>query len=212
LFRNVNNPFANVVLLLIKYRYSGNSFAIICSEMHHHHHNKPPDPATIIALANLELAGIIDRLLRPEHNRSRKLGAYYYVVTETKDIQLLNDYTMPQNIDVLDGQNTVPGQMVALAADGVTREPIGTLKPGSELFIVSDSTIATAALVAGGQEGQFAVTRVAGAKGSVTVVYTAVTTDGRTITNVDGIGDTFNFQGAQTNEAAELTADYGTPV
>lgn len=112
-----------------------------------------------------------------------------------------------QTITVLDGQNNVPGQLIPLAADGVTQEPISTINAGSEAYTSSDTTIATVAPVAG-TEGAFLVTRVPGAVGNVTISYTAVNTAGTTISG----SDNFVFQGPLTGLAQSLTASYGTPT
>lgn len=119
---------------------------------------------------------------------------------------------MPQTINVLAGQNTVPGQLVPVADDNTTIEPIETITAGSEVYTTSDISIATAAAVVGGAEGQFTINRVLGAQGTVTLFYTATTPDGRTITNIGGLPDTFNFQGQPTGIASALTANFGPAV
>lgn len=148
----------------------------------------------------------------PKPVKSKSLTAIYAVVTDSSDIQLIfsnkKNNEMPQTITVLDGQNNVPGQLVPLAADGVTTEPISTINAGSEVYTSSDSTIATVAPVASGPEGSFLVTRVPGAVGNVTISYTAVNTAGVTISG----SDNFIFQGPTTGVAASLTANYGTPT
>jgi hypothetical protein len=145
----------------------------------------------------------------PKQGKAKHLTAVYAVVTDSSDIQLIfsnkNSNEMPQTITVLDGQNNVPGQLVPLAADGVTIEPISTINAGSESYTSSDPSIATAAPVAGGPEGSFLVTRVPGAIGNVAISYTAVNTDGTTISG----SDNFVFQGPSTGVAASLTATYG---
>ena len=125
---------------------------------------------------------------------------------------------MAQTITVLGTQNTVPGQLVPVAADNVTVEPISTIQAGSEVYTVVDqatgttSTVATVAAVPGGAEGQFAVTRITGQSGTVLVSYKALAVDGVTsITNVGGTPDTIIFQGNPTGVAAALTATFGTP-
>lgn len=114
----------------------------------------------------------------------------------------------PQSITVLDGQNNVAGQLVPLAADGVTVEPIDTIKAGSELYTSSDTTVATVAADPSGVEGAFIVSRVTGATGNVTVSYTAVNTAGTTISG----SDNFTFQGPLTGLAQSLSATYSAPT
>lgn len=124
----------------------------------------------------------------------------------------LKSNKMAQTIVVPFGKNTVAGQIVPEKKDGVTTEPITSINPGSEVYTSSDPTIATAAAVTGGAEGQFTVTRVSGATGSVTVLYTAVrAVDGATITNLGGVGDTFQFQGEPDGTPDALTATYSSP-
>ena len=148
------------------------------------------------------------------HKRAKFLKASYYTVDQSGNIifNISNSNSMAaQTITVLPGQNTVPGQIVPVAADGVTKEPISTINAGSEVYTSSNPSIATVAAVPGGSEGQFAVTRVAGQSGTVVITYTAVNTAGTTITNAGGVGDTFIFQGQPSGVAAALTASYGNP-
>lgn len=160
---------------------------------------------------------IIDKLTIPLNApNAAALKAIYSIATKTGDIQIFNsnkiNSIMAQTITVLPGQNTVPGQLVPVASDNTTVEPISTITAGSEVYTSSDPTIATVAAVTGGTEGQFAVTRVAGKSGTITVSYTALAIDGTTtITNVGGTPDTFIFRGQPTGVAAALTATYGTP-
>jgi|SRR6187402_154657 len=164
-----------------------------------------------------KLVGIVDRLTFQELERERRkpkahhLKAVYAIVTDSADIQLVylnkTKINMPQTITVLDGQNTVPGQLVPLAADNVTVEPISTINAGSELYTSSDTTIATVAADPSGVEGAFIVSRVPGANGNATISYTATTPQGTTISG----SDNFVFQGPSTGVATSLTATYGTP-
>lgn len=105
--------------------------------------------------------------------------------------------------------NTIPGQLVPLAIDGVTTEPITTITAGSEVYTSSDTTVATVAPNTAAGEGAFTVSRVAGASGTVVINYTATNTDGVTITNPTG--DSFIFLGQPTGLAQSLSATYGTP-
>lgn len=114
----------------------------------------------------------------------------------------------PQAITVLDGQNNVAGQLVPLAADGVTVEPIDTITAGSEAYTSSDPTVATVAADPSGVEGAFIVSRVTGATGNVTVSYTAKNTAGTTISG----SDNFTFQGPLTGLAQSLSATYSAPT
>lgn len=168
-----------------------------------------------LAKNNSHLTNIVDRLLKErEKPNAFALQANYLTVDPSGNIifNTSKKPQMPQSITVLPAQNTVPGQLVPVASDNTTVEPISTIQPGSELYTTSDPTIATVAAVVGGPEGSFAVTRVAGKSGTVTVSYTALAADGVTkITNVGGIPDTFIFQGQPTGVAAALTASYGTP-
>lgn len=158
------------------------------------------------------LLHIVERLLpkEPPSPKSWYLKSIYHVVTPSGDINFVNNKksNMPQTITVLDGQNNVPGQLVPLAADGVTIEPISTINAGSEVYTSSDTTIATAAADPSGVEGAFIVTRVPGAAGNVSVSYTAVNTAGTTISG----SDNFVFQGPATGIASSLTATYGQPT
>lgn len=113
----------------------------------------------------------------------------------------------PQSVTVLDGQNKVPGQLIPLAADGVTQEPIETINAGSEVYTSSDTTVATVAADPSA-EGAFVVTRVPGATGNVTISYTAVNTAGTIISG----SDNFTFQGPLTGLAQSLSAQYGAPT
>jgi hypothetical protein len=169
------------------------------------------------------LIGIIENLTRQTNNppKAAALKASYITVDKSGNIIFNNTNSnsmAAQNVTVLGTQNTVPGQIVPVAADGVTVEPITSITAGSEAYTVVDqatnatSTVATVAPVAGGSEGQFAVTRIAGQSGVVLVSYTALAADGVTkITNAGGTPDVITFQGNPTGIAAALTASYGTP-
>lgn len=156
-----------------------------------------------------------ERILHHKHHHGPKtLRAIYETVDASGNIvfdNLNNNSMAAQTITVLPNQNTVPGQLVPVAADGVTVEPISTINAGSEVYTSSNPAVATVAAVTGGTEGQFAVTRVAGQSGTVVITYAAVNTAGTTITNAGGVGDTFIFQGQPTGVAAALTATFGTP-
>jgi len=162
---------------------------------------------------------VIDKLLQIILNLTgakpaKSLRANYWVVDKSGNLIFntsKSNSMAAQTITVLPNQNTVPGQLVPVAADGVTVEPISSINAGSEVYTSSNTAVATVAPVVGGSEGQFAVTRVSGQSGTVVVTYTAVTTAGATITNAGGVGDTFVFQGQPTGVAAALTATYGTP-
>jgi hypothetical protein len=161
------------------------------SHHHHHHHHK---------------------------HWAKSLSADYFTI-QNGDILIINSKTsnqMAQTVTVLGTQNTLPGQIVPVAADNVTVEPISTIQAGSEAYTVVDqatgqtSLVATVAAVAGGAEGQFAVSRIGTQSGTVLVSYTALAADGvTTITNVGGVPDTIIFQGQPTGVAAALTAQYG---
>jgi hypothetical protein len=164
------------------------------------------------------LLGIVENLTssgkKSPESVAKSLKASYYTVDKSGNIifNISNTNSMAaQTITVLPNQNTVPGQIVPVAADGVTVEPISAINAGSEVYTSSNPAIATVAAVPGGSEGQFAVTRVSGQSGTVVVTYTAVNTAGTTITNAGGVGDTFIFQGQPTGVAAALTATYGSP-
>lgn len=160
------------------------------------------------------LVCIVDRLTERQPSPTKGLSANYITVDPSGNLifNIKNSNSMAaQTITVLPSQNTVPGQIVPVAADGVTVEPISTINAGSEVYTSSNPAIATVAAVPGGSEGQFAVTRVSGQSGTVVITYTAVNTAGTTITNAGGVGDTFVFQGQPTGVAAALTATYGTP-
>lgn len=159
------------------------------------------------------LLHIVERLLPKESPSptSWYLKSIYNIVTPSGDITFVNNKNsnMPaQTITVLDGQNNVPGQLVPLAADGTTVEPISTINAGSEVYASSNTAVATVAPVSGGPEGSFLVTRVPGAIGSVTISYNATNTQGTAITGFDN----FIFQGPLTGIAASLTATYGQPT
>lgn len=158
-----------------------------------------------------KLLHIVERLIpkEPPAPKSWYLKSVYNLVTPEGDIIFVNNKksTMPNTITVLDGQNVVPGQLIPLAADGVTQEPITTINAGSEVYTSSDTTIATVGTT-NTAEGAFTVTRVPGAVGNVTISYTAVNTAGTTISG----SDNFIFQGPTTGIAASLTASYGTPT
>jgi hypothetical protein len=148
-----------------------------------------------------------------EPSKAAALTAQYSLINSSNKIKS----KMAQTITVLGSQNTVPGQIVPVAADNVTVEPISSIQAGSEAYVVVDqstgttSLVATVAAVAGGAEGQFAVTRIGTQSGTVLVSYTALAADGVTsITNVGGVPDTIIFQGQPTGVAAALTAQYGT--
>ena len=163
----------------------------------------------------------IDRLIFCRchaHGRARSLGAIYYTVSDSGDIIIndLNKHKMAkkkalallQTITVLFGQNTVPGQLVPLADDGVTVEPIDTIQTRTEVYTSSDPSVATVAADTSGVEGAFVVQRVSGAAGPVTISYKATNAQGVTIQGQDN----FIFLGAPTGIAASLTATYGQPV
>lgn len=124
-----------------------------------------------------------------------------------------------QNVNVLGNQNTVPGQIVPVAADGVTVLPISSIQAGSEAYTATDqatgttSVIATVGAVPGGTEGQFAVTRIAGQAGVVLISKKALAADGVTsITDQGGTPDVITFQPVEsTGPATALTATYGAP-
>ena len=118
---------------------------------------------------------------------------------------------MAQTITLLAGQNTLPGQIVPVASDNVTVEPISTINAGSEVYTSSDTSIATVAADPSGVEGAFIVSRVPNAVGTIQLTYSATTPDGKTVTNVGGTPDTIIFQGQPTDVASALTATYGTP-
>lgn len=162
-----------------------------------------------------KLVDIIDRLTREQEQAvSHSLSATYWTIDPSGNIIFntkKSNSMAAQTITLLPNQNTVPGQLVPLASDGVTVEPISTINAGSEVYTSSNPAIATVAPVPGGSEGQFAVTRVPGQSGSVVITYTAVNTAGTTITNAGGVGDTFIFQGVASGIAAALTATFGTP-
>jgi hypothetical protein len=168
-----------------------------------------------LADANCQILRILECLVcaKPQAE-ARSLAARYYLVTAEGDILITseNTQTMAQTITVQPGQNHVPGQLIPLAADNVTVEPISTIQAGTEVYTSSDPSIATVAAVAGGAEGQFTVDRVTGKSGTISVAYTAQNTDGTTITNVGGVGDTFIFLGQATGLAQALTANYGAPT
>lgn len=122
---------------------------------------------------------------------------------------------MAQTITVLPAQNTVPGQLVPVASDLITIEPITTINAASEVYTLIDQATGTTSTVATvtalpSPEGAFLVSRILGQSGTVVLNYTAITPAGLTITNVGGIGDTFIFQGQPTGVAAALTATFGT--
>jgi hypothetical protein len=154
------------------------------------------------------LTRTIDRLLsHPPTPLATSLRANYPTIAKNQTAKTID--FMAQTITILGTQNTVPGQLTPIAADGVTVEPITTIQPGSEVYTLSPTGIATVAPVTG-TEGAFTVTRVSGQSGTVTLMYTAVNTAGTTITNTNGTPDTFVFQGAQTLVASSLAATYGS--
>jgi hypothetical protein len=190
--------------------------------MHGHHEQEDLEIIQYLAKSNLHLTYIVDRLLKDRDKpRAFALTANYITLDPSGNLLINNSnqpQKMPQTINVLPAQNTVPAQLVPVAADNTTVEPITTLQPGSEVYTAVDqatgttSTVATVAPVAGGAEGQFAVTRIAGQSGIVLVSYKALSADGKTtLTNVGGTPDIFNFQGQPTGVAAALTATYGSP-
>ena len=114
---------------------------------------------------------------------------------------------MALNTTVAANQNTVVAQLVPVAADGVTPEAITTINPGSEVYTSSDPTIATVAATPGGTEGQYTISRVTGASGTVSITYTAVrTSDGATITNFNNQPDVYIFLGQTTDQPTALTS------
>lgn len=146
-------------------------------------------------------------------NKLKHLTANYYTVSKSGDIifNKSNNNQMGQTIQVGASQNSVPGQLIGLAADGVTQEPLSGLQPGSEVYTTSDATIATISPVSGGAEGQYTVDRVAGASGSVQVGYSATLADGTTIVNGPAGGDTIVFAGQPTGVISSLSSIYGAP-
>lgn len=159
-----------------------------------------------------ELVHIVDNLLSPKTAAAPAfLGASYITLDSSNNFVYSNlkNIKMAQTINILSTQNTVAGQITPVAADGITVEPITTINPGSEIYTISDPTIATVAPISGGTEGQFSVVRVSGKSGTVTFLYTAVrASDGAIITNFSGIPDTFIFQGTSTGVASALSAVY----
>ncbi len=153
------------------------------------------------------LIGIVAKLLRITHcPRAASLSST--LVTEGSGIFIVrtkNNF-MAQTITVLAGQNTVTQQLTPIGADGVTVEPITTINAGSEIYTVTPTGIATATALIGGAEGLYTVNRVAGQAGTVVVTYTAVNTAGTLITNTNGVGDTYIFQGPLTGLAASLAS------
>lgn len=137
---------------------------------------------------------------RVRHRKRRHLSARYA-------INGLKIHGQHMDITILSTQNSIPGQLVPLAADGVTVEPISTITAGSEAYTSSDQTVATVAAANDVAEGAFVVTRVPGASGTVVINYTATNTDGVTITSLTG--DTFTFLGQPQGLAQSLSATYG---
>jgi|ERR1700722_1742355 len=165
----------------------------------------------ILLLTEKELDELWEWLNKHRHkHHAKSLSAEYYTVSKTGDIiiNIKNKNNMAQTIEVLSSQSTLPGQIIPLDASG-NPLPISTIVAGSELYTTSDATIATVAPVAGGSEGQFAVTRVAAAGGVVTIGYSATNLSGASIT---GGGDTITFdaQVAPPATAESLTANYGS--
>lgn len=159
--------------------------------------------------ANLRLTELVARLTPiPVIPIARSLRSTYTIAKD--QLKQTNDLMAAQTITVLGTQNSVPGQLTPLAADGITVEPITTITPGSETYTLSPTGIATVATVTG-TEGAFVVTRVSGQSGTVTLMYTAVNTAGTTITNTNGQPDTFIFQAPQSLVAASLAAVFGSP-
>jgi hypothetical protein len=170
------------------------------------------------------LLSIIENLTRPAQKppKATALKANYITVDKSGNLIFNNSTTnsmAAQNVNVLGTQNTVPGQLVPVLADGVTPLPISSIQAGSEAYSAVDqatgnpSLIATVAPVSGGSEGQYAVTRIAGQAGVVLISYKALAADGVTIiTNAGGTPDVITFQPAgATGPAAALTATYGSP-
>ena len=99
-------------------------------------------------------------------------------------------------------QNSVVGQLVPTLA-GVD-QPITAINAGSENYVSSDPTIATVASN-GTPEGQYTVTRVAGASGNITVSYTATNLEGTTISG----SDDYVFQAVIVSASADaLRSDF----
>jgi hypothetical protein len=179
------------------------------------------------------LLSIIENLTRPAHKppKATALKANYITVDKSGNLIFNNSTTnsmAAQNVTVSSSQNSVPGQIVPVAADLVTVLPISSIQPGSETYSVVDqatgatSTIATATAVPGGSEGQYTVNRISGQGGVVLVSYNALAADGVTkLTNAPAtpggapVPDVITFQGTGTGTgstvAAALTATYGTP-
>jgi hypothetical protein len=176
----------------------------------------------LIATVKLQ-AETIERLTRKkEPPKASALRANYLTVDSAGNIIFNTSITnsmAAQNVNVLGTQNTVPGQLVPVLADGVTPLPISSIQAGSEAYTANDQATGTASLIAtvapvpGGSEGQYAVTRIAGQAGVVLISYKALAADGVTsITNQGGTPDVITFQPAgATGPAAALTATYGSP-
>ena len=99
-------------------------------------------------------------------------------------------------------QNSVIGQLVPTLA-GVD-QPISAIVAGSEVYNSSDTTIATVTSD-GTTEGQYTVTRVAGASGNVTINYTAINLEGTTISG----SDDYVFQAVIVSASADaLRSDF----
>ena len=153
-----------------------------------------------------------------------------YITTDSSGNLIFNNTSTTnsmaaQNVNVLGNQNTVPGQIVPLAADLATVLPFSSIQAGSEAYTAVDQATGTTSVIAtvgptpGGSEGQFTVTRISGQAGVVLVSYTALAADGVTkITNAPAapggapVPDTITFQPVTaTGPAAALSATYGSP-
>lgn len=153
----------------------------------------------------------IDHLVRhpppPRLPIAKSLRANYPTIAKNQ-VSKTSDF-MAQTITVLGTQNSLPGQLTPIAADGVTVEPITTIQPGTEVYTPTPTGIATVTPVAG-TEGAYTVDRISGQSGTVALMYTALNTAGVTITNTDGVPDSIIFLPSPTGVAASLASTFGS--